>query len=139
MFEALLLIRIVLEFELAREAVREGGERTTLHALAGIRKDARASIEKSSTPSAPGSPPHTRRGQLKSAAAILFALGAATPEAAVIGFAGAVASKMGTSAAVHEHGGQYKGQNYPARPFMKPAMLGRLNDFAGSFAGSIGV
>lgn len=138
MFELHLLIRIVLEFELARQAALEAGRDNTQHALAGIRKDARESIHKSTHPSRPGTPPHTRRGLLSSAGTILYALGGATPEAAVIGFVGAVASKVGTSAGAQEHGGRYKGQNYPARPFMEPAMLGRLSDFAGSFAGSIG-
>ena len=36
-------------------------------------------------------------------------------------------SKVGTSGAAHEHGGRYKRQRYPKRPFMGPA-LEKLQD-----------
>lgn len=101
------------------------------HAAAGVRKDAIASIDRSQTASEPGSPPHSRKGQLRRA--IIFSVDPSKLSALV----GPRASVVGTSASAHEFGGQYKGEEYPKRPFMRPALDGRLADFAGSFAGSL--
>jgi phage gpG-like protein len=81
-------------------------------------------------PSAPGSPPHTRFGQLKRS--IVYA--AAKGEAVI----GPRASIVGESATAHEFGGNYKGEDYPGRPFMGPALGSNLTKFGSSFAGSIG-
>jgi phage gpG-like protein len=81
-------------------------------------------------PSAPGSPPHTRFGQLKRS--IVYA---AAKGEAVIGPRGSI---VGESATAHEFGGNYKGEDYPGRPFMGPALDSNLTKFGSSFAGSIG-
>lgn len=100
------------------------------HAAASIRKDAVQSIEVSPDPSPPGDPPHTRRRLLPRA--VRFAV---DREGAVIGPAASVARQVGN---VHEFGGQYKGEQYPARPFMFPALERAMPRFAGQWKGSIG-
>jgi phage gpG-like protein len=81
-------------------------------------------------PSAPGSPPHTRFGQLKRS--IVYA--AAKGEAVI----GPRFSIVGESATAHEFGGSYKGEDFPKRPFMGPALDDNLTKFGSSFSGSIG-
>src|SRR6185369_9630139 len=87
------------------DAAEKAAFRNFGHAAASIRKDAQSTIEKSESASAPGTPPHTRRGLLKRA--IRFD---ADRRRAVIG---PVASLVGESGAAHEFGGEYKGEDYP--------------------------
>lgn len=101
------------------------------HAAAAIRKSARESLVKAEGPSEPGSPPHTHRGQFLKRA-ILFA---ADKEGAVIGPRESVVGQAGSA---HELGGEYKGQQFPQRPFMVPALTANLDRFAQEWAGSIG-
>lgn len=129
--------------------VRKAKFRNFAHAAAAIRRDARQSLKRApkeqrrrarrrggkivrragQSGSQPGSPPHTR-GRLK--AAIVFD---ATERGAVIG---PRASVVGESASAHEFGGSFKGQEFPERPFMGPALNRNLSRFADSWAGSIG-
>lgn len=103
------------------------------HAAARISKDVKASIEKDDDPSEPGEPPHTRgRGGHNLRGAIRFD---ATKEDAVIG---PLASYVGQAGAAHEFGGEFRGQTFPARPFMEPALLANLDRFANEWEGSIG-
>lgn len=83
-------------------------------------------------PSAPGTPPHTNRGHARRA--ILFAVDKAKLEAVI----GPRASVVGESMAAHEFGKQYRGNNYPARPFMGPALDRTQAGFGQSFQTSIG-
>jgi len=97
-------------------AVRKASITSLGHAGAAIRLVARRSIKRSPAASAPGRPPHTRRGLLKSA--ILYAVeprGASVVIGPDVGF-------VGTSAAAHEFGGAYKREHYPRRSFMGPAL-----------------
>lgn len=126
------IVKVMERWKAVREAARKAAEKNLFHAAAGIRKDEIASIQKSPFASDPGSPPHTRRKQLPNA--IIFNVDKAAMSA-VIGPRG---SRVGTSAAAHEFGGDYRGQAFPKRSFARPAMEGRLKSFAGSFAGSIG-
>jgi hypothetical protein len=109
----------------SRDAVR--------HGAAKVRQIARASISPASGPSAPGHPPHTRRGQLPRS--ILFAADMTGEEA--VAFVGPSAALMGPAARAHEFGGQFRGEHYPARPFMGPALDRSLDTFAGDFSGSL--
>lgn len=97
-----------------------------------VRKSAMDSIERSADASAPGQPPNTRRRQLPRS--ILFAVGDDKKSAII----GPRASFVGQSAQAHEFGGDYKGQEFPERPFMFPALDRTSVAFGGSFAGSIG-
>ena len=116
--------------------VQTAADRSTFknlgHAAATIRKEAAASIKVSGEPSPPGTPPHTRRRQLKGA--IRYDVDRANDLAVV----GAEASKVGQSASPHELGGEFKGEDFPERPFMFPALETNLDRFAGEYKGSIG-
>ena len=113
-----------------REAAEKAARRAFAKAAYRIFRDAQASITRSAEPSAPGEPPHTRRGQLKRA--IRYD---ATKDGAVIG---PLASMMGTAGEAHEFGGGFRGQSYPERAFMGPALERELDKFAGEFRGAIG-
>ena len=112
------------------QAVDKASYRNLGHAAASIRKDAVESIKRGPGPSAEGSPPHTRRGQIRRA--IRFAV-----EDKYTAVVGPRQSVVGQSAEPHEHGGPYKGQIYPARPTMGPAMERNLDRFANSWTGSV--
>lgn len=111
-------------------AAERAARRTFARAAYRIMRDAKASIERSADPSSPGDPPHTRRGQLRRA--IRYD---ATKDGAVIG---PLASMVGDAGAAHEFGGEFRREQFPARPFMGPALERELDNFAGEFAGSIG-
>ena len=80
-----------------------------------VRKITQNSINKNKKPSAPGTPPNTRRGQLKKS--ILY--GMLGPDRVLIGPSGNV---VGPSGAAHEFGQRFRGQVYPKRSFMKAAL-----------------
>ena len=103
------------------------------HAAARISKDAKASLERAEGPSEPGTPPHTHRGAYLRRA-IRFAHDRKAQEAVI----GPMESIVGTAGSAHEHGGTYKGQRFPERKFMLPAMEQNLDRFAGDWAGSVG-
>lgn len=115
--------------------VEEAEKKATVRALkiAGfaIRADAIKSIEQSPDASAPGQPPHSRRGQLRRA--ILYDVDASSRVAVV----GPRATLVGESAQAHEFGGAYKKQDYPARPFMRPALDQELDKIPAGFSGQI--
>lgn len=77
---------------------------------------AKKSIKRSKKASRPGSPPTTKRGALRRA--IRYRV-TSDREAVLIG---PTYSKVGEVGAAHEHGERYKGQVYPERPFMGPAL-----------------
>lgn len=103
-----------------------------IHAAASISKDAKRSIKRSATPGRPGSPPTTRRGLLRRA--IRFSANRQKQTAVI----GPQASQVDQAATAHEFGGSYKGQDFPARPFMRPALERNLHRLGGQFTGSIG-
>lgn len=131
MFEA--IVKVVEQWKKVTEATRK----TTVNALFktsfAISKDAKASIENAPGASQPGTPPHSRRGLLRNA--IRYDVDKQNLTAVI----GPVASKVGQAGSAMEHGGPYKGQEYPARPFMEPAIERNIATFAGSFTGGIGV
>lgn len=133
------------KFEDQTKRVTAASERTTFrnlpHAAAAIRKDAVGSIKQAEGPSAPGTPPHThtggvtkkgkvRKGNLQRAIAF-----DANKESAVIGPRESV---VGLAGRAHELGEEFRGDDYPERPFMGPALEQNLDRFAGEWAGSIG-
>jgi hypothetical protein len=77
---------------------------------------AKRSIKRSRQQSRPGDPPTTRRGLLRRA--IRYRVAQDRTHVLV----GPTASKVGRAGEAHEHGGRYKGQRYPQRPFMGPAL-----------------
>ena len=101
------------------------------HAGAALRLTARRSIRRSPNPSAPGTPPHTRRGLLRRA--IMYAVDKYR-QLVVIGPAYGM---VGLSATPHEFGGKYKREHYNKRPFMGPALDKTKDRLPRHWAGSI--
>lgn len=101
------------------------------HAGAAIRLTARRSIRRSKRYAAEGSPPHTRRGQLKGA--IAYAVERREEQVVI----GPEASKVGASGSAHEYGGKYKRQRYAKRPFMGPALTKMQPRLPKVWAGSV--
>ncbi len=96
------------------------------HAGAALRLTARRSIRTRKKTSLPGTPPHTRRGQLKRAIAY-----AVDKQRGVVAI-GPERDGVGTSGSAHEFGGRYRRERYPKRPYMGPALeklQDRLPDF----------
>lgn len=81
-----------------------------------VRRVAQRKVVTSPKPSAPGQPPHSRRGLLKRA--ILFGLGNGDRSVLV----GPGFSFVGESASAHEFGGKYRKERYPKRQLMGPAL-----------------
>jgi len=114
----------------ARRA-KDGSIKSLGHAGAVIRLTARRSIRKRKGPSPEGKPPHTRKGQLRKA--IMYAVDT-FDESVTVGpeFRG-----VGRSGSAHEHGGRYKKQRYPKRPYMGPALEKTKERLPKLWAGSV--
>lgn len=103
------------------------------HAAASVRKTAIKSIKRSVKPSRRGQPPHTRRAR-KLPRAIYYA----AEKDKLSSIVGPVASRVGTVGEAHEFGRTYMGQDFPARPFMGPALEENLDRIPSYWAHSIG-
>lgn len=82
--------------------------------------------------SAPGLPPHTRKGRLPRA--VLYHVDKQREEAA-IGPSYVLAGEVGGA---HEHGGRFRKQAYPPRPFMGPALDKSVPLIGPQWSGAIG-
>ena len=126
---------LTLQFEDKTQRVKDAADQSSFrnlgHAAASIRKTAIESIIVAEGPSDPGTPPHTRRRQLKRA--IKYDVDHAAESALI----GPEASIVGEAGAAHEFGGQFRGEEYPERPFMEPALETNVDRFASEWAGSI--
>ena len=101
------------------------------HAGGTIRKVAQHSIKKSPSASAPGTPPHTRRGQLRRS--VLYAVEKGKQSVVI----GPDVRLVGTSATAHEFGGRYRREQYPKRRFMGPALEKTSAKLPRHWAGSV--
>lgn len=110
-------------------AVKSRSRDAMAHLAAKVRLAAQSSITTSEEPSPPGSPPHTREGQLRRA--IVFSVGESD---AIVGPRASVVGPIGE---LMEFGGEFFGQDYEARPFMGPALEEAIDDFAGQWSGSL--
>jgi len=81
-----------------------------------VRRVAQSKVKTSPKASQPGTPPHSRKGLLRRA--ILFGVDKDRGHVLV----GPGFRFVGTSASAHEFGGGYKGDRYPKRPLMGPAL-----------------
>lgn len=97
----------------AMERARAGSLHAVGYLVATI---AKGKIQRSRKASPAGQPPATRRGLIRRA--IRYQV-AEDRRSVVIGPA---YSMVGTAGAAHEFGGRYKGETYPKRPFMGPAL-----------------
>ena len=91
------------------------------HAGAALRLAARRSIRNRKKASPVGTPPHSRRGQLRRA----IAYSVDKPRQVVV--IGPERDAVGKSGSAHEFGGRYRRERYPKRPYMGPA-LEKLQD-----------
>jgi hypothetical protein len=99
-----------------KRKAQAGSIKSLGHAGGAIRLAAIRSIRKSPGPSSPGQPPHTHTRRLPRA--IKYAV-EKSKQTVVIG---PDVVSFGTAGRAHEHGGRYKRERYPRRPFMKPAL-----------------
>lgn len=114
-----------------KSAASDAAFKNFRHAAASMSKDVKASLETAEGASHPGAPPHTHRGAYLRRAIRYEADG----DSAIVG---PTFAAVGLAGSAHEFGGDYKGSEYPARPFMGPALLRAIPRFAGSWQGSIG-
>jgi len=116
-----------------QKAVEKGAYKSFSHAAASIRKTTRASIKSRKRAGPAGGPIRTRSGRGAGLArrAVLFK---ADKSGAVIGFSHSV---VGTAISAHEHGGNYKGTQFPKRPTVAPALERNLARFHREWRGAI--
>lgn len=124
-------VKTTMETKRVVRAAREGSIQSLSHAGGAIRKTARRSIKQSKTESPPGTPPHTRKGQLRRA--ILYAVEKDKLSVVI----GPDISLVGTVGRAHEFGGRYRGDLYPRRPFMGPALIAMQDRLPKMWAGSV--
>jgi len=110
---------------------KKGSIKSLGHAGATIRLTAKRSIRRRKKPSEEGQPPSTRKGQLRGA--IMYAVEKQNDLVVI----GPEQAKVGKSASAHEHGGRYKRQRYPKRPFMGPALETTKERLPRKWAGSV--
>lgn len=111
-------------------AAQRASRKAIAQAAYRVFRDAQRTIFRSPDPSEPGTPPHTRRGMLRKG--IRYQVDYQVPDA-VIGPVGSVLADIGQ---LHEFGGERYGNQYPPRPYMRPALDRELDNFAGGFSGS---
>jgi len=106
-----------------RHRVHRGLVRGLFRASAYVMRVAKRSIGRGrkGKPSPAGKPPKSPTGELRRA--ILFYVDRERTTA----YVGPDARIVDDVAGAHEHGGVYKGDHYPPRPFMRPALHKSLN------------
>jgi len=124
-------VKTTLNFAVVERKAADGSIKALGHAAAAIRLTARRSIKRSPTYSDPGVPPHTRRGLLREA--ILYAV----EKDAQVAVIGPAYDFVGVSGSAHEFGGRFRGDDYPARPFMGPALEAIRPRLPGFWAASV--
>lgn len=113
------------------KAAQTGSIKSLGHAGGAIRMTAKRSIRRSKSESQEGTPPHTRKGQLRRA--ILYAV-EKDKQSVVVGPDVSIVSTAGTA---HEFGGRFRGEQYPRRPFMGPALEKTKERLPKMWAGSV--
>ncbi len=103
-------------FDKVKAKTQQGNFKSLGHAAATIRLVARRSIRRRKTAAMPGTPPNTRRGQLKRS--IVYALDKQRGVALI----GPDFDVVGAAGKAHEFGGRFRRERYPKRPFMGPAL-----------------
>ena len=110
---------------------QQGNFKSLGHAAASIRLIARRSIRRRQTAAMPGTPPNTRRGQLKRS--IMYSLDKQRGVALI----GPDFDVVGAAGKAHEFGGNFRRERYPKRPFMGPALEKVKDRLPSMWAGSI--
>lgn len=114
------MIQAKVKTEWHGEKVKKKMDTTTFETLnqaaAMLRLVAKRSIKRSKKESQPGQPPHTKTNRLPRS--ILFHVDRRRQIAVI----GPSRDKIGLAGAAHEHGEVFRGDAYPARPYMAPAL-----------------
>jgi phage gpG-like protein len=118
-------------FDKVKAKSQQGNFKSLGHAAASIRLIARRSIRRRQTAAMPGTPPNTRRGQLKRS--IMYSLDKQRGVALI----GPDFDVVGTAGKAHEFGGNFRRERYPKRPFMGPALEKVKDRLPSMWAGSI--
>lgn len=113
------------------KAAQAGSIKSLGHAGGALRMTAKRSIKRAKAGSPEGTPPHTRKGQLRRA--ILYAV-EKSKQSVVVGPDVSIVSTAGTA---HEFGGRFRGERYPKRPFMGPALQKTKDRLPKMWAGSV--
>jgi len=116
--------------KVARKAKRANIE-SLGHAGGAIRLAAVRSVRKRKGPAPQGEPPHTHTRRLPRA--IKYAV-EKQRQVVVIG---PDVESFGTAGKAHEHGGKFRGERYPKRPFMGPALEKTKDRLPKFWAGSV--
>lgn len=116
--------------KVARKAKRANIE-SLGHAGGAIRLAAVRSIRKRKGPAPAEQPPHTHTRRLPRA--IKYAV-EKKRQVVVIG---PDVESFGTAGKAHEHGGKFRGERYPKRPFMGPALEKTKDRLPKFWAGSV--
>jgi len=116
--------------KVARKAKRANIE-SLGHAGGAIRLAAVRSVRKRKGPAPQGEPPHTHTRRLPRA--IKYAV-EKKRQVVVIG---PDVESFGTAGKAHEHGGKFRGERYPKRPFMGPALEKTKDRLPKFWAGSV--
>lgn len=119
------------ETKKVRAKARQGNFKTLGHAGAAIRLVARRSIRRRKSASPIGTPPSTRRGQLKRAIAF------AVEKQKGLVVIGPEREVVGESGKAHEFGGRYRREQYEKRSFMGPALEKVKDRLPPLWAGSV--
>jgi hypothetical protein len=118
-------------------AVDRAAEPSLGKAAFAIRQTAIEEIKPEAGPSEPGTPPHTHPGSGRRKGilprAIVYDVDKQKQEA-VIGPRESVAGDVGRA---FEFAGEFRGERYPPRPFMGPALDANLEKIPAGFAGSV--
>jgi len=125
-------VRSRLDQKRVHRKARQGSIKSLGHAAAVIRLTAKRSIRKRKGPAPRGSPPHTRTKRLPSS--ILYVVDK-TRGMALVGPSRRI---VGIAGAEHEHGGRWRRERFPRRPFMFPALEKTAPRLPKHWAGSIG-
>jgi hypothetical protein len=120
-----------MDAQRVRSRAQRGNLRSLAHAGGYLRKTARQSIKKRPRDSAPGTPPHTRFGLLRTA--ILYAVDKER-RSVVVGPHVQIFGRLGVP---HEFGTRFRGRRYPKRPFMGPALMKSRPVLPRHWAGSV--
>lgn len=121
------------QFQRIQKAADDATFRSLRSAAFAISRTAKQSIKTSREASLPGEPPTTRGRGGKNIRGSIFT--DADRETAVIGPRFSFVGDVGEA---HEFGKSRKGDDFPERPFMQPALEENLSRFARDWQGSIG-
>ena len=126
-------VRVQFKPKRLRKKTKQGNVRSLFRAASFIRVTARRSIRTRKKKTAPAGRPPFTRGKRRLKNAILFAVDRKRERALI----GPDFQVVGPAGAIHEFGGQFRGERYDRRPFMGPALAKTKDKLPKMWAGSV--